>query len=216
MAVFAVGLVFLLAFAGYSDASYCVCNNGLSDAVLQKNIDYACGAGADCSAILQSGPCFNPNTVKDHCNYAVNSYYQRKGQIPGSCDFQATASVSTVAPSTTSGCVYQSTPSTGGTTTPVVGGTPAIGGTPAVGGTPAFGGTPAVGGTPTMGGTPMTPTMGGGTTNPGSTMTPGFGLGPTGSGFSNTDSSGGAKVVLSRSGGTFAVLGLILITAIRV
>ncbi|KAL7091265.1 hypothetical protein ACP275_12G094800 [Erythranthe tilingii] len=211
MAILAVGLVFLLALAaGYSDASYCVCNNGLSDAVLQKNIDYACGAGADCSAILQSGPCFNPNTVKDHCNYAVNSYYTRKGQIPGSCDFQATASVSTVAPSTTSGCVYQSTPSTGGSTTPVVGGTPAIGGTPAVGGTPTVGGTPAVGGTP------MTPTMGGGTTNPGSTMTPGFGLGPTGSGFSNTDSSGGAKLVLTRGGGTFAVLVLMLITASRV
>lgn len=72
-------------------ASYCICKDGLSDAVLQKNIDYACGAGADCSAISQGGSCFNPNTVKDHCNYAVNSYYQKKGQATGTCDFSGTA-----------------------------------------------------------------------------------------------------------------------------
>lgn len=76
-----------------------MCNSGLSDSILQKNIDYACGAGADCSAILQNGACFNPNTVKDHCNYAVNSYYQRKGQITGSCDFQGTATVTQTVPS---------------------------------------------------------------------------------------------------------------------
>ncbi|BAT99125.1 hypothetical protein VIGAN_10051000 [Vigna angularis var. angularis] len=49
-------------------------------------IDYASGAGADCSPILQNGACYQPNTVKDHCNYAVNSYFQRKGQAQGSCD----------------------------------------------------------------------------------------------------------------------------------
>lgn len=74
-------------------ASYCVCRDGQSDQVLQKNIDYACGAGADCSPIIQNGPCYNPNTIKDHCNYAVNSYFQRKGQAPGSCDFSGTATV---------------------------------------------------------------------------------------------------------------------------
>ncbi|KAK4399846.1 plasmodesmata callose-binding protein 2 [Sesamum angolense] len=128
MAAFVVGLVLLLAMSAHSDASYCVCNSGLSDGVLQKNIDYACGAGADCSAIIQNGACFNPNTVKDHCNYAVNSYYQRKGQITGSCDFQATATVTQTAPNAASGCVYQSSPSTGGSTTPSIGGTPNTGG----------------------------------------------------------------------------------------
>lgn len=88
----------LILFYKFADATYCVCNSGLSDPVLQKNIDYACGNGADCSAIMQNGACFNPNTVKDHCNYAVNSYYQRKGQITGSCDFQGTATVTTTPP----------------------------------------------------------------------------------------------------------------------
>ncbi|KAL8533651.1 hypothetical protein ACS0TY_009885 [Phlomoides rotata] len=109
MAVYVVGLAFLLAFASYSDASYCVCNSGLSDSVLQKNIDYACGNGADCSQINQNGACFNPNTVHDHCNYAVNSYYQKKANIPGSCDFQGSATVTPNPPATaSSSCVYPS------------------------------------------------------------------------------------------------------------
>ncbi|KAL3654297.1 hypothetical protein CASFOL_003978 [Castilleja foliolosa] len=109
MSVFVVFFMLILAMAGNSDANYCVCNSGLSDSVLQKNIDYACGAGADCAQIQQTGPCFNPNTVRDHCNYAVNSYYQRRGQTVGSCDFQGTATVTQTAPTTTtSTCVFPS------------------------------------------------------------------------------------------------------------
>ncbi|CAA0822501.1 PLASMODESMATA CALLOSE-BINDING PROTEIN 3 [Striga hermonthica] len=116
-------LVLLLAMSGHSDATYCVCNSNLSQDVLQKNIDYACGAGADCTDIHQNGPCFNPNTVRDHCNFAVNSYYQRRNQVQGSCDFQGTATVTSTPPTTStgSGCVYQASPSsgtsTGGTST---------------------------------------------------------------------------------------------------
>ncbi|GFY88722.1 plasmodesmata callose-binding protein 3 [Actinidia rufa] len=91
MAVFPLCLVLFLAIAGHSSATYCVCKDNLSDSILQKNIDYACGAGADCSAIISSGACYNPNTVKDHCNYAVNSYFQKKNQVNGSCDFQGSA-----------------------------------------------------------------------------------------------------------------------------
>lgn len=80
-------------------ATYCLCKDGLSDAALQKSLDYACGAGADCTQILQSGACFQPNTVKDHCSYAVNSYYQKKGQAVGSCDFSGTATTSANPPS---------------------------------------------------------------------------------------------------------------------
>ncbi|GFY98417.1 glucose-6-phosphate/phosphate translocator-like protein [Actinidia rufa] len=76
---------------GMRCATYCICKDGVSDSLLQTNIDYACGAGADCSQIHQNGGCYNPNTVKDHCNYAVNSYFQRKGQDPGSCNFTGTA-----------------------------------------------------------------------------------------------------------------------------
>ncbi|XP_057482107.1 PLASMODESMATA CALLOSE-BINDING PROTEIN 3-like [Actinidia eriantha] len=120
MAVFPLCLVLFLAMAGHSSAIYCVCKDNVSESILQKNIDYACGAGADCSAITSNGACYNPNTVKDHCNYAVNSYYQKKQQAIGSCDFQGSATTTQSLSSTqSSGCVYPASPSGAGNgTTP--------------------------------------------------------------------------------------------------
>ncbi|XP_065860565.1 PLASMODESMATA CALLOSE-BINDING PROTEIN 3 [Euphorbia lathyris] len=185
-----VYLVLFSALIAHSSATYCVCKDGVGDSQLQKALDYACGAGADCTPILQNGACFQPNTVKDHCSYAVNSYFQRKGQAVGSCDFSQTATTSTSPPAgTPSTCVYPASSSTAGTgtTTPTTG----------TGTT-----------TPTTGTGTTTPTTGtGGTTNPttgtgtgigtgtgtgtGTTVTPtpfGTGLGPTGSGFDNSGS----------------------------
>lgn len=71
----------------------------MGDQALQKAIDYACGAGADCTPITQNGACYQPNTMKDHCNYAVNSYFQRKGNVQGSCDFAGAAATSQTPPS---------------------------------------------------------------------------------------------------------------------
>ncbi|PSR88398.1 PLASMODESMATA CALLOSE-BINDING PROTEIN 3 like [Actinidia chinensis var. chinensis] len=126
MAVFPLCLVLFLAMAGHSSATYCVCKDNVSESILQKNIDYACGAGADCSAITSNGACYNPNTVKDHCNYAVNSYYQKKQQAIGSCDFQGSATTTQSLSSTqSSGCVYPASPSGAGNgTTPSTSTTP--------------------------------------------------------------------------------------------
>nr|GMD16911.1 PLASMODESMATA CALLOSE-BINDING PROTEIN 3-like [Ipomoea batatas]GMD21081.1 PLASMODESMATA CALLOSE-BINDING PROTEIN 3-like [Ipomoea batatas] len=125
MAVFVLSLVVLFALAAHSSAMYCICKDGSSVAQLQKNIDYACGSGADCSAILQNGACYNPNTVKDHCNYAVNSYYQRQSQSGANCDFSGTATLSGNPPGSGSGsCVYQSTPGNTGGSTGTGNGTP--------------------------------------------------------------------------------------------
>ncbi|KAL9252704.1 PLASMODESMATA CALLOSE-BINDING PROTEIN 3-like protein [Drosera capensis] len=144
--------VLLYSFNGYSSASYCICKDGLSDAVLQKTIDYACGAGADCSAIIQSGSCYSPNTVKAHCDYAANSYYQRKGQIAGSCDFSGTATVSASPPTTVAtGCTYPASTSQAGTSTT----------------------------TGTSTGTPSTSTTSSGTSSTGSTGIYGTGVAPT-------------------------------------
>ncbi|KAL7223099.1 hypothetical protein ACSBR1_024723 [Camellia fascicularis] len=90
----------ILALAGHSSATWCVCKDGVGDATLQKTLDYACGAGADCNPIHQNAACYNPNTLKAHCNYAVNSFFQKKGQSQGSCDFAGTASVTTSDPMT--------------------------------------------------------------------------------------------------------------------
>ncbi|RWV77129.1 hypothetical protein GW17_00062089 [Ensete ventricosum] len=90
------------------DAAWCVCRSDVSTSSLQKALDYACGAGADCTPVLQNGACYNPNTVLAHCSYAVNSYYQRKGQAQGSCDFAAAATLTSTDPGG-NGCTYPAT-----------------------------------------------------------------------------------------------------------
>ncbi|KAK0574360.1 hypothetical protein LWI29_022487 [Acer saccharum] len=160
---FVLYLVLFLAFTGHSSALYCICKDGIGDSSLQKALDYACGAGADCTPILQSGACYNPNTVKDHCSYAVNSYFQKKGQATGTCDFAGAASTSANPPSNLpSTCSF---PSSATSTTPSTNNTSTT--------------TPTTGGTTTT--TPSTSTTG-------TTPTVFGGLGPTGSGTGINDS----------------------------
>ncbi|XP_054795920.1 PLASMODESMATA CALLOSE-BINDING PROTEIN 3-like [Prosopis cineraria] len=176
--------VLLLALTGHSSALYCVCKDGVGDQALQKALDYACGAGADCTPILQNGACYQPNTVKDHCSYAVNSYFQKRGQAQGSCDFAGTATASQTAPASSSGCVFPSSASststgTGTTTTPSTSPTTGITGT-----------TPS-----TTTSTTPTSTTAGTTTGTGTgTSSPTFGISPTatttGTGTSFNDSKG--------------------------
>uniref|UniRef100_A0A7N0V1A2 X8 domain-containing protein n=1 Tax=Kalanchoe fedtschenkoi TaxID=63787 RepID=A0A7N0V1A2_KALFE len=109
-------IIILAAVASRATATWCVCKDGLSDTALQKALDYACGAGADCNPIHSSGPCYNPNTVKSHCSYAVNSYYQRKRSSGATCDFSGTAYLVSSDPSV-SGCTFPASSSAAGTTT---------------------------------------------------------------------------------------------------
>ncbi|XP_010555833.1 PREDICTED: PLASMODESMATA CALLOSE-BINDING PROTEIN 1-like [Tarenaya hassleriana] len=193
-----LGLFLLLALMTcHSNATYCLCKDGVGDKQLQADLDYACGALADCSAIQPNGACYQPNTLKSHCDYAVNSYFQNAAQAAGSCHFSGSAATSEKPPpNVVAGCVYPSSPSdakappTGGSgggrggfpgTTPSgtpVGNTPYGGGTP-VGNTPYGGGTP-VGNTPYGGGTPVGNTPYGGGTPFGNTPygggTPGGGM----------------------------------------
>ncbi|OIV94222.1 hypothetical protein TanjilG_09377 [Lupinus angustifolius] len=118
MALWVFSVLFLLALLVHSSALYCICQDGVGTQALQKAIDYACGNGADCTSIQQNGPCYLPNTVKDHCNYAVNSYYQMEVSSGGTCDFSGVATTSSTPPSTaSSGCVYPSSSSNGTTGT---------------------------------------------------------------------------------------------------
>ncbi|KAG8379256.1 hypothetical protein BUALT_Bualt07G0069700 [Buddleja alternifolia] len=180
-----VFMLLLLAMAGHSSATWCVCKEG-SDATLQKTLDYACGAGADCNPIHSNGQCYNPNSVRAHCSYAVNSYFQRNRQAPLACDFAGTASIVTSDPSTT-GCMYPATASsttTPGSTTPTT-----TGGT-----TSTTGGSPFVT-------TPSTGGVLGGTNN---------GLGP--SGMNNDISDGGIlfhKSIFSFSSIILTISGLV-------
>ncbi|CAN6470234.1 unnamed protein product [Victoria cruziana] len=102
-------------------ATWCVAKSNVGDQALQKALDYACGAGADCLPIQQNGACYSPNTVSGHASYAMNSYFQKKGQVQGSCDFSGSATTTTTDPSYGS-CAYPSTASSG--TTPTSSSTP--------------------------------------------------------------------------------------------
>ncbi|ERM99996.1 hypothetical protein AMTR_s00110p00143620 [Amborella trichopoda] len=93
-----------------AEAVWCVSKPGVSDQALQKSLDYACGAGADCTPILQNGPCYQPNSVGSHASYAMNSYFQRKNEAGGSCDFSGTATTTSNDPSFGS-CTFPATPS---------------------------------------------------------------------------------------------------------
>ena len=54
------------------------------------------------SPSCKNGACFAPDTIKVHCSYAVNSFYQRnnrKNQNPQACVFSGTATLSNYDPS---------------------------------------------------------------------------------------------------------------------
>nr|XP_023913131.1 PLASMODESMATA CALLOSE-BINDING PROTEIN 3-like isoform X1 [Quercus suber]POF25941.1 plasmodesmata callose-binding protein 3 [Quercus suber] len=196
-----VYLVLFLALTGHSSATYCVCKDGLSDQALQKSLDYACGAGADCTPIVQNGACYSPNTVKNHCDYAVNSYYQKKSQAQGSCDFSGTATVSQTAPTGSSTtCVYPSTSQTGTTpTTTPTGTTPT---TTPTGTTPTTT-TPSTT-TPTTTPTTTTPS----TTTPSSVF--GTGISPSGTTTTGVNDSSAPVPLITRCTSLFFSLGLTL------
>ncbi|XP_065033997.1 PLASMODESMATA CALLOSE-BINDING PROTEIN 3-like [Musa acuminata AAA Group] len=114
MAAVFLFLVITITIFGGSDAAWCVCRSDASNTALQKALDYACGGGADCTPIQQNGACYNPNTVLAHCSFAANSYYQRKGQAQGACDFASTTMLTSTDPGG-NGCTYPATPSATGT-----------------------------------------------------------------------------------------------------
>ncbi|CAA0823694.1 Carbohydrate-binding X8 domain superfamily protein [Striga hermonthica] len=62
---------------GGGGGSWCVASSGVSETALQVALDYACGyGGADCSPLQPNGPCYEPNTVRDHASITtpVNPY----------------------------------------------------------------------------------------------------------------------------------------------
>ncbi|CAN6184336.1 unnamed protein product [Urochloa humidicola] len=177
----------LLLSSTLAASQWCVCRQDAPQTSLQKTIDYACGAGADCNSIHENGGCYNPNTVAAHCSWAANSYYQNNKAKGATCDFTGTAALTTSDPSS-SGCSYPTSASAVGTMTPTT-----------------------TGGT--MGGTPGTLTPGAGTTGTGmgtgtttGTTGTGFGLGPAGTGAGMDTAAAG----LLPSAGLAAVLTVLL------
>ncbi|WCJ19840.1 Carbohydrate-binding X8 domain superfamily protein [Euphorbia peplus] len=66
---------------------WCVPKPGVSNQILQENLDFACGK-IDCKAIKPGGFCAEPNTVKDRAAWAMNTYYLSSGNKDSDCDFK--------------------------------------------------------------------------------------------------------------------------------
>ncbi|OIW14161.1 hypothetical protein TanjilG_21301 [Lupinus angustifolius] len=89
-----------------TNQTYCIAKDGADPKMLQAGIDWACGAGkVDCSPMLQGQPCYEPDNVIAHANYAFDTYYHQMGKSPESCDFNEMATISTSDPSQGS-CVF--------------------------------------------------------------------------------------------------------------
>lgn len=83
-----------------TNQTYCIAMDGVDSRTLQAALDWACGPGrANCSEIQPGEGCYQPNSVKYHASYAFDSYYQKEGKAPGSCDFKGVAMITTTDPS---------------------------------------------------------------------------------------------------------------------
>lgn len=89
-------------------AVWCVAKPTVPDSIIQVAMDYACGAGANCKPIQPNGVCYQPDTLLAHASYAFNSYWQKRKEAGGTCDFGGTAMLVTVDPSY-NGCHFDYT-----------------------------------------------------------------------------------------------------------
>ncbi|KAJ9553404.1 hypothetical protein OSB04_017449, partial [Centaurea solstitialis] len=78
---------------------WCVPKPDATNAALQSNIDYVCSSGADCSPIQAGGACFEPNNVRAHAAFVMNSFYQTNGRNDFNCDFAHTGAITNIDPS---------------------------------------------------------------------------------------------------------------------
>ncbi|XP_011091523.1 glucan endo-1,3-beta-glucosidase-like [Sesamum indicum] len=78
---------------------WCVPKPDATDAELQANIDYVCSQGLNCQPIQPGGPCFDPNTVRAHASFVMNTYYQSEGRHDFNCDFSGSGVLTFTDPS---------------------------------------------------------------------------------------------------------------------
>ncbi|XP_044482345.1 glucan endo-1,3-beta-glucosidase 4-like [Mangifera indica] len=123
--------------SGNSSGVFCVAREDADSDKLQAGLNWACGQGqANCSAIQEGRPCYLPNNVKSHASYAYNDYYQKMHSVGGTCNFDGTATTTSIDPSYGS-CIYagsSNSSTTGGLSPPVAFGpaSPIGGGTTAL------------------------------------------------------------------------------------
>uniref|UniRef100_A0A803N0L7 glucan endo-1,3-beta-D-glucosidase n=2 Tax=Chenopodium quinoa TaxID=63459 RepID=A0A803N0L7_CHEQI len=94
-----------------TNQTYCIEKENADPKMLQAALDWACGPGkVNCSIFLQGEPCYEPDNVVAHANYAFDTYYHKMAMAPGTCYFNGVATVTTSDPSHGS-CIF---PGSGG------------------------------------------------------------------------------------------------------
>ncbi|WJX62305.1 glucan endo-1,3-beta-D-glucosidase [Trifolium repens] len=82
-----------------TNQTYCIAMDGFDSKTLQATLDWACGPWrANCSKIQPGESYYKRNNVKKHASYAFDSYYQKEGKAPRSCDFKGVAMITTTNP----------------------------------------------------------------------------------------------------------------------
>ncbi|KAG2333043.1 hypothetical protein Bca52824_004223 [Brassica carinata] len=90
-----------------SERKWCVTALSATDEQMQANIDWLCGQGkVDCNPIKPGGPCFEPNTLRNHASFVMNEYYQNNGRTDEACYFNDTSMYLITDPSY-GDCVYE-------------------------------------------------------------------------------------------------------------
>ncbi|GKV15992.1 hypothetical protein SLEP1_g26708 [Rubroshorea leprosula] len=111
-----------------TNQTYCIAVDGVDSKTLQAALDWACGPGrANCSEIQAGEDCYQPSNVKNHASYAFDSYYQKEGKAPGSCDFKGVAMITTTDPSR-GNCIFPGSQEVSNRTKDVVNSTEVSGG----------------------------------------------------------------------------------------
>ncbi|KAL7227074.1 hypothetical protein ACSBR1_022025 [Camellia fascicularis] len=99
-AVYSVSLITSDPISGNSSSVFCIAKRGADTNKLQSELYWACGQGyVNCSAIQPGQLCYNPDTLQSHASYAYNDYYFKMHSMGGTCDFDGTATTTTVDPS---------------------------------------------------------------------------------------------------------------------
>nr|XP_043615740.1 glucan endo-1,3-beta-glucosidase-like [Erigeron canadensis] len=91
-------LLCLIVCSNYAEGkTWCVAQSQASNSKLQQVLDNLCGH-LNCKEILPGGPCFAPDTLRNHASYAIDLNYR----INGICD------TSYATPAITDPCKYLS------------------------------------------------------------------------------------------------------------
>ncbi|KAF9603865.1 hypothetical protein IFM89_038123 [Coptis chinensis] len=89
-----------------SKGVFCTAKEDADPSSLEAGLDWACGPGkANCDAIQEGRPCYEPDTLPNHASFAYNDYYHKMQSAGGTCDFGGTAMFTDVDPSHGS-CVF--------------------------------------------------------------------------------------------------------------